>query len=104
MEMLFILVAVVAAVLACVVLTASFGRTRRPPLRTQREEDLADGDEEAFLDSLVPARASPIERGGAVLDLVPIEPGARRGEAGRDDEADEEPDPERVRRTDPRDR
>ena len=103
MEMLLILVAAAAAVLACVAVTASFGRTRRPPLRTRREEELADGDEEAFLDSLVPARASPIERGGAVLDLVPIEPGARRDDAGREGGEDEEPDHDRGRRTDPRD-
>lgn len=102
METLLILVAAVAAVLACVVVTASFGRTPRPPLRTRREEELADGDEEAFLNSLAPARASPIERGGAVLDLVPIEPGSRQADAERGE--DEEGDRGEDRRTDPRDR
>lgn len=68
METLLILAAVAVAALALAFASAVSAQSRRPPLRTQREEDLAEGDEEGLIRSLRPAPRSPIDRTAPIVD------------------------------------
>ena len=67
-----IFAAIAAIVLVSALVTASMLRARRPPLRTGREEQLAELEDP--LDA-VPSRpfSSPIDRMAPIHDLDPIE-------------------------------
>jgi hypothetical protein len=68
METLLILAAIAVAGLALASAAVMSAQARRPPLRMQREDDLADGYEELLIQSLRPAARSPIDRTGPIVD------------------------------------
>ncbi|GEO98448.1 hypothetical protein [Methylobacterium haplocladii] len=68
METLLILVAIAVAGLALAFAAAMSAQARRPPLRMQREVDLAEGDEDLLIRSLRPAPRSPIDRTRPIVD------------------------------------
>lgn len=77
MEALLILGAAALALLAVAFASAMSAQARRPPLRTRQEEEMLAGDEEAFLESLKPSPASPIDRAAPVLEAGPVEAALR---------------------------
>ncbi|WP_233382581.1 hypothetical protein [Methylobacterium sp. C25] len=68
METLLILGAVAVAGLSLAFASAVSARSRRPPLRMQREDDLAEGDEDFLIRSLRPTPRSPIDRSQPIVD------------------------------------
>lgn len=68
METLLILVALAVAGLALAFAAVMSAQACRPPLRMQREDDLAEGDEELLIRSLRPAPPSPIDRTRPIID------------------------------------
>ncbi|GEP09552.1 hypothetical protein [Methylobacterium gnaphalii] len=68
METLLILGAVAVAGLALAFASVVSARSRRPPLRMQREDDLAEGDEDFLIRTLRPAPRSPIDRSQPIVD------------------------------------
>ncbi|MBB3900806.1 hypothetical protein GGR33_000286 [Methylobacterium brachythecii] len=68
METLLILGAVAVAGLALAFASAISARSRRPPLRMQREDDLAEGGEDFLIRSLRPPPRSPIDRSQPIVD------------------------------------
>ena len=68
METLLILAAIAVAGLALAFAAVLSAQARRPPLRMQREVDLAEGDEELLIRSLRPAPPSPIDRSRPIVD------------------------------------
>lgn len=82
METLMLVAAGAAFAIACVTVLAVSVRGRRPPLRLPREDALAERDRAGLIDALGLTPESPIDRGGTVSDLEPIEPAPRRPDGG----------------------
>ncbi len=79
METLVILAAVAACAVAGTVVLRLLARGRREPLHLDSEHDPAD---EALLLAKIGPSASPIDRSGAVLDLLPIHAEDRQEDQG----------------------
>lgn len=73
METLVILAAAAAIVLVLALVSAMQVRARRPPLRTGREDELAQIGEDPLDAVLRRAQGSPIDRMGPIHDLDPID-------------------------------